>query len=143
MEDATLCAAGFLGPPFIGLTALSGWPGLGLAGGSAFRASGPAKPLRPGPASGLTACLDSIAETEFESVESSFAKDLESRVLSLGFSSEGVASSSLLAAEELLASVEDGKDELPERDSSSSGAGGADLREAVSPGRSGNAGDVT
>jgi len=107
MADATLCAAGFLGAPFIGLTALSGWPGLGLAGGSAVRGSGTAEPLRPAPALGLTGGLDSIAEDEFESVESTFARDLESRLLSLGFSSEGVASLSLLAAEELLGSVTD------------------------------------
>ena len=107
MADATLCAAGFLSAPFIGLTALSGWLGLGLAGGGAFRAGGQAEPLRPGLASGRTEGFDSIAEDEFESVEGTLAKDSEPRLLSLGFSSEGEASSSLLAAEELLGSVTD------------------------------------
>src|SRR6266850_1513057 len=73
----------------------------------------PVEPLRSGLASGLADGLDSIVGDEFESAEGTFAKDSESRVLSLDFYSEGVASWSLLAPEELSESM---------RDSSVSGA---------------------
>lgn len=112
----TLRRAGFLGAPLMGPTALGECAGLGLAGGGAFRAINPGGPLRPGLASGLTDGLDSIVGDELESVEDTFAEDSESRVLSLGFSSKGETSSSLLAPEELsesmrdrLVAVEDGR----------------------------------
>ena len=78
-----------------------------VAGGRTLRAISPVEPLRLGPASGIADCLDSIVGDEFESVEGTFAKDSESRVLSLDSSSDGVASSSLLAREELSESTED------------------------------------
>ena len=107
IAGVTLRGAGFLGAPIIGPTALGECAGLGLAGGGAFRAIGPVEPLRSGLASGLADGLDSIVGDEFESVEGTFAKDSESRVLSLDSSSDGVASSSLLAREELSESTED------------------------------------
>jgi len=91
VAEVTLRGAGFFSAPLIGPPALVECAGLGLAGGGAFRAISPAEPLRPGLASGLTVGLDSIVRDEFESVEGSFAKVSESRVLSLDFSSEGVA----------------------------------------------------
>ena len=100
VEGVTLRGAGFLDAPLIGPTALGECAGLGLVGGGVFRAISPVEPLRSGLASGLADGLDSIAGDEFETVESTFANDSESRVLSLDFSSEGVASSSLLAPEE-------------------------------------------
>ena len=143
---ATLRGAGFLGAPFIGPTVLREYAGLGLAGGGAFRAINPVEPLRPVLASGLADGLDSIVGDEFESAEGTFAKDSESRVLSLDSFSEGVASWSLLAPEELPESM---------RDSSVSGAGGfaagvlkvfasggVEVREVVSPRRLVTAGDV-
>ena len=115
VAGVTLRGAGFLSAPLIGPTALGECAGLGLTGGGAIRAISPVEPLRSGRASGLADGLDSIVGDEFESVEGTFAKDSESRVLSLDFSSEGVASSSLLAPEELselmmdrLVSAEDG-----------------------------------
>jgi hypothetical protein len=121
----------------------------GLAGGGAFRAVGSFEPLRSGPFSGFADGLDSLVGDEFKSVEGTFAKASENRVLSLEFSSEGVASSSLLAPEKLsellldrLITAEDGSvgltrvaesagralwdgaDGLSERDSSISVAGG-------------------
>jgi|ERR1035438_930650 hypothetical protein len=56
---------------------------------------------------GLADGLDSIVGDEFKSVEGTFAKDSEYRVFSLEFSSEGVASSSLLTPEELSESMLD------------------------------------
>lgn len=107
VAGVTLREAGFLGAPLIGPTALDECAGLGFAGGGALRAISPVEPLRPGLASGLTDGLDSIVGDAFESMEGAFAKDSESRVLSLDFSSEGVASSSLLAPEELSESMRD------------------------------------
>ncbi len=145
----TLRGAGFLGAALIGSTAMGECACSGLAGGGAFRAVGSFEPLRSGLLSGLADGLDSIVGDEFKSVGGAFAKDSEFRVLSLEFSSEGVASSSLLAPEELSESMLDrlvtaeegpvglrrvaepagralwaGADGLPERDSSVSGAGG-------------------
>jgi hypothetical protein len=129
VAGATLGGAGFLGAPLIGPKALGGFAGLGLASGGAFRAISPAEPLRSGLASELTDALASIVGDEFESVEGTFAKDLEFRVFSLDFSSEAVASSSLIAPEEL---SESRKVFAP---------GGVEVREVVSPGRLGSARD--
>jgi len=142
----TLRGAGFFGAPLIGPKALGEGAGLGLARGGAFRAISPVEPLRSGLAWGLAGGLDAIVGDEFGSVEGTFAKDSESRVLFLDFFSGGQASSSLLAREELSESM---------RDSSVSGAGGftagvlkgfaaggVEVREVVSPGRLGSAGDV-
>jgi hypothetical protein len=51
--------------------------------------------------------FDSIVGDEFESMGGTFAKDSESRVFFLDFSSEGVASLSLLASVELSESMSD------------------------------------
>lgn len=107
VAGVNLRGTGFLGAPLIGPTALGECAGLGLAGGGALRAISPAEPLHPGLASGLTDGLDSTVGDEFESAEGTFAKDSESRVLSLGFSSKGETSSSLLAPEELSESMRD------------------------------------
>ena len=107
VAGVTLRGAGFLGAPLIAPTTLGECAGLGLAGGGAFRAISPVEPLRSGLASGLADGLDSIVGDEFESVEGTFANDLESRVLSLDFVSGGVASSSLSAPEELSESMRD------------------------------------
>lgn len=107
VAGVTLRGAGFLGAPLIEPTALGECEGLGFAGGGSFRAITPAEPLRPGLASGLTDGLDSTVGDEFESAGGTFAKDSESWVLSLDFSSEGVESSSLLAPEELSESMRD------------------------------------
>lgn len=131
VAGTTLCAAGFLGTPFIGLTALGEWPGLGFGGGSAFRGSGHAEALRSGPASGLTAGCESIAEDESESMDGTFARDLESRLLSPGFSVGRESSSRLLPTEELLGPATNSADEISERDSSNSAGGGAEDREGV------------
>jgi hypothetical protein len=125
---------------------LGEYPGLGLAPGGTFSAISPVDPSRSGLASALAGGLDFIVGDEFESVEGTFAKDSESRVLSSDFFSEGVALSSLLAPEELWESM---------RDSSVSCAGGltagvlkvftdggVEVRELVSLGRSSSAGDV-
>jgi hypothetical protein len=175
-----LRGAGFLGAALIGPTAMGGCACSGLAGEGAFRAVSPFEPLRSGLLSGLADSLDSVVGDEFKSVEGTFAKDSEFRVLSLDFSSEGMASSSLLAPEELSESMwdrlvtaeegpvgltrvtesagralSDGADEPSERDSSVFGvggftagvlsvfaAGGAEVREVISPGRLGRAGNV-
>jgi hypothetical protein len=100
VAGVALRGAGFPGAPLIGTTALGEGAGLGLARSGAFRAISPIKPLRSGLASGLADGLDPIEGDEFESVEGPFAKDSESRVLSLGFFPEGVASPSLLAPKE-------------------------------------------
>jgi hypothetical protein len=107
VAGVTLRGAGFLGAPLIGPIALGECAGLGLAGGGAFRAISPAEPFRPGVGSALTDGLDSVVGDEFESAEATFAKDSESRVLSLGFSSKDETSSSLLAPEELSESMRD------------------------------------
>jgi len=130
IAGGTLRGAGFLGAALIGSTALGECAGLGLAGGGAFRAISPVEPSRSGLASGLADGLAAIAGDEFESVEGTFAKGSESRVLSLDFSSEGAAASSLLASEELSESMK------------VFAAGGAGAREVVSPGRLGTAGDA-
>src|ERR1700757_1643844 len=70
-----------------------------VAGGGTLRAISPVEPLRLGPASGIADRLDSIVGDEFESVEGTFMEGSESRVPSLGFSSEAGVSSSLLAPE--------------------------------------------
>ena len=98
---------GFLGAPLIGPTVFGKCAGLGLAGGGAFRAISPAGPLCPGVGLPLTDGLDSVVGNEFESAEATFAKDSESRMLSMGFSSKGETSSSLLAPDELSESMRD------------------------------------
>src|SRR3984893_9599024 len=92
----------------------------GLAGGDAFRAVGSFEPLRSRLLSRLADGLDSVVSDEFKSMEGTFAKDSGFGVLSLEFSSEGMASSSLLAPEELsesmldrLVTAEDGPGGLP------------------------------
>ena len=107
VAGVTLRGSGFLGALRIGPTALGECVGLGLAGGDAIRAISPVEPLRSGLPLGLVDGLDSIVGDEFESMEGTFAKDSESRVFSLDFSSESVASSSLLASEELSESMRD------------------------------------
>jgi hypothetical protein len=107
VAGVTLRGAGLLGAPRIELTALDECAGLGLARGGAFRATSPVEPLRSGLASGLADGLDSIVGDEFESVEGTFAKDSESRAPFSEFFSEGLASSSLLAPEELWESTRD------------------------------------
>src|ERR1700730_784306 len=152
----------------------------GLAGGYAFRAVGSCDPSRSGLFSRLKDGLDSVVGGKLKSVEGAFAKDSGFGVLSLEFSSEGMASSSLLAPEELsestldrLVTAEDGPvgltpaaessgrpmwdgaDGLSERDSSVSGtggltagvlivfvAGGAEVREVISPGGLGSVVEV-
>jgi len=117
VAGVTLRGAGFLGAPLIGPTALGEGAGLGVAGGGAFRAISPLKPLRSGLASGPFG-LTRLAE------------------------SAGRA-------------LRDCADRLSERDSSVFGAGaftagvvkvfaagGVEVREVVSPGRLGSAGDV-
>jgi hypothetical protein len=101
VAGVTLRGAGFLGAPRIGPTALDECGALGLARGGAFRAI--SLPSRSGLASGL----DSIVGDESESVEGTCANDSESRVLFSYLFSEGLASSSLLALEELLESMRD------------------------------------
>ena len=140
VAGATLGPAGTLGAPLIGATVVSECAGLGVTGGGAFRAISPAEPLRPELASGPTDGFDSIAGEEFEIVEGTFAKDSDSRVLSLGFSSEGAASPGLLAAQELSESVNDCEDGLAERDSAPSG--GVEDCEVISLGRFGSAGEA-
>ena len=130
IEGVTLLGAGFLGAALIGPTALGACAGLGLAGGGAFRAISPVEPSRSGLGSGLADGFDFIVGGEFKSVEGIFAKDSGSRVLSLDFSSEGVAASSLLASEELSESMK------------VFAAGGVEVREVVSPWRLGTAGDA-
>jgi hypothetical protein len=107
IEGVTLRGAGCLGAALIGPTALGEFAGLGLAGGGVFRANSPVETLRSGLPSGLADGLDSIVGDELEAVEGTFAKDLESQVLSLDFSAEGGASSSLLAPEESTESMWD------------------------------------
>jgi len=146
VAGVTLRGAEFLGAPLIGPTALGECAGWEFTGGGAFRAISPVEPLRSGLASGLEDGLDSIVGDKLESVEVTFAKDSEPRVLSLDFFSEGVASWSLLVSEELPESM---------RDSSVSSAGGftagvlkvfaaseVEVREVVSPGRLSSAVDV-
>jgi hypothetical protein len=100
VAGVTLRGAGRLGAPANEPTTLGECAGLGLAAGGAFRAISPVEPLRSGLTSGIADGLDSIVGDEFESVEGTFTKDSESRVLSLDFSSEGGVPSSLLAPEE-------------------------------------------
>jgi len=107
IAGVTLRGMGCLGAPVIGPTALGEFAGLGLVGGGVLRATSPVAPLRPGLTSGLADGLDSIVGDELEAVEGTFAKDLESQVLSLDFSAEGGASSSLLAPEESTESMWD------------------------------------
>ena len=107
IEGVTLRGAGCLGAALIGPTALGEFVGLGLVGGSVFRAISPVEPLRSELTSGLADGLDPIVGDELEAVEGTFAKDSESRVLSLDFSAEGGAPSSLLAPEESTKSMWD------------------------------------
>jgi hypothetical protein len=125
-----LRGAGFLGASLFEPTALGECAGLGFAGGGASRAISPAEPLRAGLASGLTDGLASIVGDEFASMEGTFAKDSEFLALPLDFSSEGVASLSFSAPEELSESR------------MVFAACGAEVREVVSPGRFGSAGGV-
>ena len=103
VAGVTMRGAGLLDAPLIGPIVLGEGAGSGLVGG----AISPVEPLRLGPASGIADGLDSIVGDEFESVWGTFAKDSVSRVLSLDFSSEGGASSSLLATEESSESIRD------------------------------------
>lgn len=91
VADVTLRVARFLSSPLIGPPALVECAGLALASGGALRATSPAERLRPGLGSGLTDGVDFSVGDELESAEGDFAKDSEPRVLSLDFSSEGVA----------------------------------------------------
>jgi hypothetical protein len=99
--------AEFIGAALIGPTALAEYAGSELASGEVFRAVSPFEPLLSGLLMGLADGLDSIVGDEFKSLEGTFAKDSEYRVFSLEFSSEGVASSSLLTPEELSESMLD------------------------------------
>jgi hypothetical protein len=96
---------------------LGEYVGLGITGEGAFPAISPVESLRSSVASGLADGLASMFGDEFVSGKGAFAKDAESTVLSFGFSSEGEASSGLFASEE--------------------------VREVVSPGRSGSAGGAS
>jgi hypothetical protein len=106
-ESVVELLAEFIGAAIMGPTALGEYAGSELAGGGVFRAVSPFEPLRSGLLTGLADGLDSIVGDEFKSVEGTFAKDSEYRVFSLEFSSEGVASSSLLTPEELSESMLD------------------------------------
>jgi hypothetical protein len=179
-ESVVGLLAEFIGAALIGPTVLGEYAGSELTSGGVFRAVSPFEPLRSGLLTGLADGLGSIVGDEFKSVEGTFAKDSEYRAFSLEFSSEGVASSSLLTPEELSESmldrlvtaedgpfsltrvaesagraVWDGADGLSERDSSVScadgftagvlnvsAAGGVEVLEVTSSGRSGSAGDV-
>jgi|SRR5580698_6691583 hypothetical protein len=129
LESVVGLLAEFIGAALIGLTALGEYAGSELARGVVFRAVSPFEPLRSGLLTGLADGLDSIVGDEFESVEGTFAKDSGYRVFSLEFSSEGVASSSLLTPEELsesmldrLVTAEDGPFGLTRLAESASGA---------------------
>jgi hypothetical protein len=130
IEGVTLRGAGFPGATFAGPRVLEEEVNLGPAGGDVLRAITPAERLRPGAEPGSIDGFDSIAGEEFEFAEGAFATDSASRVLSPDFSSEGEASSSVSAPEELV--EESGK---------VFAAGGVEVREAASPGRSGCAGE--
>ncbi len=122
VEGATLRGEGFPGAALTGPRALEEWANLGLADGGVFRAITPAELLRPGAGLASIDGFDSIAGEEFEFVEGMFAKDSDSRVLSLDFSSEDAVSLSLLVPEEL----SETRKVFP--------AGGAEVCEDASPG---------
>lgn len=123
---AGLYMAGLLGALLTGPTALGECARSELAGGDTFGSISPVSPLCSELTSGLADGLDSVVRDESESVGRTSAKYSEPRVLSLGFSPEGVASLRLLAPAE----------------ASELGTGGLEVPEVDSSARSGSVGDL-
>src|SRR5215469_737354 len=121
-----LYVAGLLGALPIGPTALGECARSELAGGDTFGSINPVAPLCSELTSGLADGLDSVVRGESESLGRTSAEYSEPRVLSLGFSPEGAASSSPLE---------------PAR-ASEVGTGGVGVREVDSFARSGSVGDL-